>query len=159
MRQLQFIIFAVFCCLTFCAKDPVSSSSPIVETEEWKITVPSTSNYADISLNKHQNGAISCTGDWYYDFYGNDITCRIMTGTVGKDTTHLRFTCSGTASYPPDSSGYIESSGFTLTMAGHFTGGHSSGNWEIAFSDDEWNAWAPEGLFTGQIVSGDGVTD
>jgi hypothetical protein len=159
MRALQCLTYAAICCFIYCAKDPVSSSSPVEATEEWKISVPSTSNYADISLNKHRDGAISCAGNWYYDFYGNNITCKIMTGTVVKDTTYLTFSCSGTASYPPDSSGNAESSGFTLTMTGHFTNGHSSGNWGIMFVDEEWNEWAPEGSFTGQIADGNGITD
>lgn len=53
----------------------------------------------------------------------------------------------------------IESSPFTLTMEGIFKNGNASGNWEISFSADEWNEWAPEGVFTGQRETGSGITD
>ena len=140
-------------------KNPVSSNSPVTVTEEWQLSVPQTKSNADISLQKHENGDISVSGNWMYNFYGNEITCTIMSGTLTKNTTKLIFNCSGTASYPPDSTGYKESSPFTLTMEGIFQNGQASGIWEISFSDEEWNAWAPEGVFTGQRETGSGITD
>ena len=44
-------------------------------------------------------------------------------------------------------------------MEGIFQNGQASGIWEISFSDEEWNAWAPEGVFTGQRETGSGITD
>jgi hypothetical protein len=150
---------ALFCCLLFCANDPLSSGSPVTATEEWKITASTTSNNAKVSLNKHLNGAVSCSGNWYYDFYGHAITCKIMSGSIVKDSTYLTFDCSGTASYSSDSSVNSESSPFTLTIKGQFKNGISSGSWQIDFFKDEWNKGNPEGLFTGDKVTGDGVTE
>jgi hypothetical protein len=159
MKLSPCFVLAAFCCLPFCAKDPVSTISPITATEEWKITVPSTLNNANMSLHEHRDGTLSCSGNWYYDFYGNDITCKIMNGGIVKDTAYLTFNCTGIASYPPDSSGSVESSAFTLTMKGTFKNGHASGTWDIGFVDEEWDGWAPEGVFNGERVTGDAVTD
>lgn len=158
-KQPLFFISILLLLGTFSCKNPVSSNSPVTVTEEWQLSVPQTKSNADISLQKHENGDISVSGNWMYNFYGNEITCTIMSGTLTKNTTKLIFNCSGTASYPPDSTGYKESSPFTLTMEGIFQNGQASGIWEISFSDEEWNAWAPEGVFTGQRETGSGITD
>ncbi len=158
MVKAQYFLLLSILMFTSC-KDPVSNTSPITATEKWYFVVPQTESHADMTLNKHENDKISVSGNWKYDFYGNEITCNIMSGSAVKDTTHLVFNCSGTASYPPDSAGDIESSPFNLTMDGSFQNGHSSGNWQITFSDELWNEWAPEGVFTGQRETGSGVTD
>jgi hypothetical protein len=162
MRQAVFVCVAVMAVLQCDDPGPTSTSapSPVVATEAWHVTVPQSLSYADIGLHRHENGSISCSGSWYYDFYGSDITCTIMSGSVTKDTSHLVLQCSGNASYPPDSSGYTESSGFQLTMSGRFMDGACAGTWEISFTDQEWDEWAPgPGDFDGARLEGDGVTE
>ncbi len=155
VKTRYLILLLVF---AYCKK-PTSSNSPITATEKWYFTVPQTESIADILLNKHEDETFSVSGNWKYDFYGNIITCQIMSGNAVHDTTHFTISCSGTASYPPDSTGYVESSPFNLLMSGEFYNGHSSGNWQITFSDGVWNEWAPEGAFIGQRETGSGVTN
>ena len=157
MIRFSFLVLIVL--FIFNCDDSVSSGSPVINTEEWELTVPQTQNYADVTIKKHENQSITCTGNWYYDFLGNKITCKMLSGTVEKDTSYLIFTCSGKASYPPDSAGNVESSGFDMKMDGHFKDGASSGKWEISFSKEEWNGWVSDGVFTGQRGDGDGITN
>lgn len=144
--------------LLSCSNPASDETSLVTATETWHLAVPQEVSSADIVLEKHEDNTITVSGDWTYEFFGNMITCTIMTGTVSRDTSRLIFNCSGTASYPPDSTGYKESSPFTLSLTGTFQSGSASGSWEIAFSDEVWNEWAPEGVFTGARESGSGVT-
>ena len=163
MKKLALITIAIptFVGLFSCSNpsSETTSSSPVIATEAWHLAVPQEVSSADIILEKHENGDITVAGSWTYEFFGNGITCTIMNGTVTKDTSRLVFDCSGTASYPPDSTGNKESSPFTLSLVGNFLNGIASGNWEITFSDEEWDAWAPDGVFAGARESGSAVTE
>jgi hypothetical protein len=157
-RPPALTVFLAVLLFTTCSKTPPSGPA-VTAAEAWRIVESGTQNHASIDLKKNSGGAIACTGNWYYEFFGDDITCKIMQGSVRKDTSFLDFTCTGTASYPPDGTGYVESSGFTLRMSGQFKNGLSSGDWNIAFADTDWNEWAPEGVFSGQRQSGEGITE
>ena len=156
--QLLTLIFPTMFGLLSCGNPASDTASAVTATETWHLTVPLIESSADIILQRHENNTVSVSGNWTYEFFGNEITCTIMNGSVTADTTPWVFNCTGTASYPPDSTGNKESSPFTLSLEGLFQGGTASGTWEIAFTDEVWNEWAPEGAFTGVRESGSGVT-
>lgn len=157
MKNVVFI--AVLFLWVSCSEDPASSGSPVVTTEQWQLTEPTNGGTALLTINEHENGKLSCTGTWTYEFYGNAITCQIMRGTVLRDSINYTFNCSGTASYPPDEDGNVESSPFTLDMMGTFSEASAQGSWEIVFSDEYWSGWEPEpGSFSGSLLEGSGIT-
>jgi hypothetical protein len=157
--KTRFVVILFMLCLLQCT-DKESSMSPIINSEQWQISVPGSENTAEINIYSHEDGSITCSGSWEYAFYNSEISCEIMTGTVQKDITHLVLSCTGEAAYPPDSSGYVESAEFSLFWDGYFEEGHCSGTWEISFADSSWDGWAPlPGQFTGNLVEGEGVTD
>jgi hypothetical protein len=158
--KVKYLIFGTIGILwVSCSNDP-SSSAPVVSTEKWSLSVPSSSDSGSIEIMKHSDSSTTCTGNWYYEFFDYPITCKIMSGSVIKDTSFLSLICTGTAAYPPDSSGKVESSPFTLNISGNFKNGKASGDWQISFSDTVWNEWAPDpGKFTGKLQSGTGITN
>jgi hypothetical protein len=151
-----FLFSVIFLWLFNCSNNPVSST--VVASEAWRLNDVGTQNYADITLCKLSNGAFSAHGSWYYEFFGYEITCTISSGTATIVDTSVTINTQGTASYPPDSAGHVDSSPFNLQMAGIFKGGVSSGNWEIHFSDTTWEGWINPGRFNGRLQSGSGVT-
>ncbi|MFP4015371.1 MAG: hypothetical protein ACLFVQ_14890 [Chitinispirillaceae bacterium] len=157
MKKILFLA-GFFTFMIGCGNSP-SKVSPITFSEVWILTEPMTQNSAEITLNMHENGDLSCRGSWNYKFFHYTITCEIMSGLVTKNDSSLTFTCSGIASYPPDEDGYVEKSPFSLTMEGQFSEGASSGTWTISFTNPDWKDWAPdESTFTGEMLSGTGVT-
>ncbi|HLV33397.1 MAG TPA: hypothetical protein VKY57_17650 [Chitinispirillaceae bacterium] len=158
-QRTVLVVFFLFL-LTVACTDNQSSDSSVTATEKWELTIPETQNKADITLNLHENGKITCSGNWSYIFFGDTISCTIMSGTGQKDSSHLEFTCTGKASYPPNSSGYVESSPFTLNISGNFVNGDASGNWSIIFTNKDWQGWEPDpGKFSGSLLEGSSVTD
>ncbi len=149
LNYLYTILTGIYVLFLFCSNPTKEDSSPIVSSEQWHLVEPEYSDYADITINTHENGTSTCTGSWHYKFFGYAITCNIMNGTVTKDSTLFSFVCSGTAAYPPDSTGYVESSPFELKMHGEFKNGKSTGNWEISFSKSSWADWGIDGEFVG----------
>lgn len=159
MKTKYFILGIISILWVSCNNDPTSSPT-VVNTEKWSLYVPSTKDSGSIEIMKNSDSSLTCTGNWYYEFYGNPVTCKIMSGSITKDTSLLKLTCAGTAAYPPDSSGKIASSPFTLNISGNFKNGKSSGDWQISFSDTVWNEFAPKpGKFTGKLQSGSGITN
>ena len=160
MNRLYALAVISLLFIVSCNNPSSSNGDAVVATESWHISDDGTDNYADIELKKSENGTTTCTGNWYYDFFGYTVTCAIMNGTVEKDGNSYTFNCTGTAAYPPDGDGYVESSDFSLQMTGQLAGGSGSGGWAISFADEEWDGWAPEpGSFTATLQSGSGVTE
>ncbi len=157
MSKLSIVICFLF--LFVLCKNSATSYSPIASTETWRLAEPKTQNYAEVIINKHEDGSLSCTGVWFYTFWGNNVTCQIMNGSVKKNDFILTFDCSGTASYPPNKDGYEEKSDFVLIMTGQFSNGVSSGSWDIQFFKPSWNTFAPSGDFNGTKLDGTGVTE
>ena len=158
--KTKFLLLGIISIISvLCNNDPTSSPT-VVNTEKWSLSVPSTSDSGSIEIMKHSDSSLTCAGNWYYEFYGYPVTCKIMSGSIIKDTSFLSLVCTGTAAYPPDSSGKVEASPFTLNISGKFKSGKASGDWQISFSDTVWNEWAPDpGKFTGKLQSGSGITD
>jgi hypothetical protein len=154
------VIFSIVVATIFvqCSKDPTSSYT-VVNSEVWRLNDVGTQNYADITLSELSNGAYLAQGSWYYTFFGNKITCAIAGGSATIVDSAVNISASGTASYPPDSSGYFDSSPFNLQMTGIFKSGSSQGTWEIHFADTSWEGWIDPGHFSGTKQSGTGVTE
>lgn len=151
-RSILPYISVSFCFLFFCMNNVKPIDSPVVRIQEWKLIESNTSNYADINLNTHQNGSISCDGIWYYYYAGKDVTCKNFSGSVHKDTTFLSINCSGNASYL-DKYGIEVSSGFYLNFRGQFKNESSSGYWKISFDEPDWDDNSPgEGNFEGNLT-------
>jgi hypothetical protein len=131
----------------------------VVASETWKfIDVATSQNWATLTLSKLSNGGVSSQGSFTYTFYGNTITCTSMSGTATIIDSSVSITTAGTAAYPPDTSGHVESSPFQLAFNGLFKNGISSGTWNITFTDSVWQGWISPGRFTGTLQSGSGVT-
>lgn len=81
-----------------------------------------------------------------------------MSGSAVIADSTVAISATGTASYPPDSSGQAETSAFTLDMGGVFKYKKARGEWEIHFSDTLWEGWVEPGEFSGSLSSGSGVT-
>jgi len=152
------LLFLSLCFLACDDKNP-STSSPVIASEVWRLIEPGTKNYANLTLRKHENGTYSCAGDWFYLFFEDTVTCSFLSGIMTKNTDSIRIDCSGVGKYPPNSSGYVESSNFSMQMRGVFSSGACSGTWNIDFTKPEWQGWVEEGDFTGSLKSGNGVTD
>jgi hypothetical protein len=157
MRNVLFVSILITALFIQCSKNPASASA--VASEAWKISEDGTQNYANITLSKLSNGAFSTQGSWYYTFFGYKITCVITSGSATIKDSSVNIMASGIASYPPDSTGTIDSSSFNLQMLGIFKAGSSQGTWQITFTDTTWNGWIKPGQFTGQRQSGEGVTE
>ncbi len=141
-----------FCLLLFCIGDYESVDSPVIRIQKWNLAEPNSSNHAEININTHENGSMSCDGIWYYDYVGTEVTCNDLKGSVYKDTTFLSINCNGTASYIDDY-GLEITSGFYLKIRGQFKDELSSGNWEISFDEAEWNDYSPRGrVFKGDLI-------
>ena len=159
-RFLKKIFFPVLACFVFfnCSKDNPAGPSAVA-SEKWKVTdVATNQNIATITLAKLSNGGASGQGSFIYQFYGETITCSFMSGAATIADSSVSVTLSGTAAYPPDSSGYVESSAFQLAMNGTFKNGACKGTWTITFTKTEWQGWVNPGRFTGTLQSGRGVT-
>jgi hypothetical protein len=139
-----------------CSSDPASSN--VIASEQWRITDSDPQNYADLMLSKLDNGAVTASGKWIYEFFGYLITCTFMSGSATIVDSSVSIIASGNAAYPPDSSGQADSSAFTLQMNGSFKAGAAKGAWEIHFADTLWEGWIDPGTFTGTLQSGSGVT-
>jgi hypothetical protein len=92
-------------------------------------------------------------------FLEETVTCTFLTGSATVNDTSVSINVKGTASYPPDSTGCVESSPFNLIMTGGFNNGKASGTWEISFTKEDWMDWAPDGAFTGSLQQGNGITN
>jgi hypothetical protein len=156
MRNVILLILA--CLVFFSCSDKNPAGPSAIASEIWTINDVGTQNYADLTMSLLSDSAVAVHGKWYYDFYGNEITCTFMNGSAAVNDTTVSMTASGAAAYPPDSSGYVESSGFTLQMQGTFKDGTSRGTWDISFTKQEWQGWIDPGTFTGTLQSGGGVT-
>jgi hypothetical protein len=149
------VVFPVL--FLFCGKD-TPTGLPVVASETWHISYTGgPQNYAEISLSKHTDSSVTVQGTWHYNFYGYIIT-GTMSGTATIIDSSVTINTWGTASYPPDSSGAVESSGFNLQMSGNFIDSTAQGTWEIHFDNTDWEGWIDPGTFTGQLQNGIGVT-
>ena len=153
------ISFSIFCLLLInsCNKNPVGTI--IVATENWHLIVD---NYIQDSVNltlfKMEDSSVSAQGKWVYtDFWGDEITCPVMSGHAIKEDSSLSINAAGTAYFPPDSLGVKESSTFSLKIDGVFNNGQTRGTWGIYFTNPEW-VDSLSGNYTGTRRSGTGVT-
>jgi hypothetical protein len=157
MRTAILFAGACFAFSSCSGKNPASAS--ITASETWKLTdVVTNQNWTTVVIAKLSDGGVSAKGSFTYDFMGYAISCASMAGaaTLAGDSAHI--TVAGTASYPPDTSGFVESSMFVLTLKGLFKNNVSSGTWNIAFTDSAWQGWIDPGRFTGSLIGGSGVT-
>lgn len=154
------IFFSVAACFIFFSCSNNNSTGPsAIASETWRVSdVATNQNLATLTLSKFSNGGVSGQGSFVYTFYGNTITCTSMSGAATMADSSLTITLSGSAAYPPDSSGYVESSAFQLTMDGIFKNGTCRGTWTITFTKPAWQGWVNPGRFTGTLQSGSGVT-
>ena len=157
---MRIAVFFAAACFAFAGcsdKNPASAS--VIASETWKLTdVATNQNWATVVLAKLSSGGVSAQGSFTYDFMGFTISCASMAGAAALAGDSAHITVSGTASYPPDTSGYVESSTFQLDLNGIFKNGISSGTWDIAFTDSAWQGWIDPGRFTGTLTGGSGVT-
>jgi hypothetical protein len=153
------ILFAATWLVFFHCSNNSSTGPSAVASETWKLTdVGTNQNWATLTLSKLSNGGTSGQGSFIYTFYGYTITCSSMSGAATIADSSVSITMSGTAAYPPDSSGYVESSAFQLTMIGIFKNGACRGTWNISFTKASWQGWINPGTFTGARQNGSGVT-
>ena len=146
------ILSQLFCIFSSCIDTSLPEKTPVIKTEEWKLTEPGTENNADITINTHQDGLITCEGLWQYFYTGIEVTSNDLSGYVYIDTTYISITCTGTAQLPED---YLESySTYNLTFKGQLINGSFSGIWEISFKEAQWEKKSPRrGKFNGNLIS------
>lgn len=156
MTRKHLILFIIVIISYRCSNDPAGPTATASET--WLVNDVGTQNYCDLSFSKYDNGSVSVSGKWYYEFFGYRITCSFMSGSAVIVDSSVTISATGTASYPPDSSGLADTSPFTLQMDGSFKAGIARGEWEIHFADTLWEGWVDPGDFTGTIQSGSGIT-
>jgi hypothetical protein len=155
----NYILLITACFVFFNCSNNNPTGPSAVASETWKLTdVATNQNLATLTLSKLSNGGVSGQGSFIYTFYGYAITCSSMSGAATMVDSSVSITLSGTAAYPPDSSGYVESSAFQLTMDGIYKSGACRGTWNIAFTKASWQGWINPGTFTGARQSGSGVT-
>ena len=157
---MRIAVFFAAACFAFsgCSdKNPASAS--VTASETWKLTdVATNQNWATVVLSKLTSGGVSAQGSFTYNFMGYTISCASMSGAAALAGDSAHITVSGTASYPPDTSGQVASSTFQLAINGLFKNSVSSGTWNIAFTDSSWQGWINPGRFTGALTAGSGVT-
>jgi hypothetical protein len=159
MQKILFLFIIVLTALFISCGNPQNvQSSPITYSEKWSITEPGTQNTAILTLAKHQDGSITSDGKWTYNFYSSLITCTYMSGAAHVTDSTITVSARGVGSYPPDSSGKTEQSGFLLNILGKYAGRTSHGTWNIHFDDTSWNGWVDSGNFIGTLDSGGYVT-
>ncbi len=147
------LILSLLCCLfSSCIDTSLPENTPVIKTEEWKLTEPGTENNADITIKTHQDGIITCEGLWQYFYIGVEVTSNDLSGYVYKDSTYISITCTGTAHLPED---YSESfSSYNLTFKAQLTNGLLSGIWEISFKEAQWDKKSPRrGKFDGILLN------
>jgi hypothetical protein len=158
MRYTLYLLATALLFLINCDNDPTSSPT-VVTTETWKIVDSDDPlSKADLTFNSLSNSTVSVSGKWTYIFWEETVTCTFLTGSATVNDTSVSINVKGTASYPPDSTGYVESSPFTLIMTGGFNKGKASGTWEISFTKEDWMDWGTDGAFTGTLQQGNGIT-
>lgn len=146
-------ILLLFCFFFFCIDTSLPPKTPIIKTEQWNLSEPATNNSADININTHQNGSLSCDGQWSFSLAGIDFKSKNLSGSVYKDTTYLSISCSGTACFSGNYEMENESE-YELTFWGQFKGGYASGNWEISFEEPDWEYFSSKGrTFEGILMS------
>jgi hypothetical protein len=157
MKKKLFLVVACFISF-YCSNDNPAGPSAVA-SETWRVTdVATNQNLATVTLSRLSNGGTAGQGSFIYQFYGETITCSSMSGAATIADSSVSMTLSGTAAYPPDSSGFVESSAFQLAMNGTFKNGACKGTWTITFTKTEWQGWVNPGRFTGTLQSGRGVT-
>lgn len=125
--------FCIFC----INNDLHKENSPIVKIEKWNL-YEDNGITANITINTHENGSVSCEGDWNFYYSGSELSCNELSGSVSKDSTYFSIYCYGTAS-SIDILGTIEKSSFSLEFHGEFKNERCSGNWKISFDEEDWD--------------------
>ncbi len=145
------ILSLFFCLFSSCIDTSLPEKTPVIKIEQWKLTEPGTGNNADITINTHQDGLLTCEGLWQYFYTGIEVTSNDLNGYVYKDTTYISISCSGTAHLPKDYSKSV--SFYDLTFKGQLKKGLFSGIWEISFKEPQWDKKAPRrGNFNGTLT-------
>jgi hypothetical protein len=159
-HQVKIRVLSFLCCclLLFCGNPQSSKSSSIIYSERWGLTEPGTQNTAELRLFKRQDSSVTSDGQWIYNFYGSKVTCIYMAGTAHVTDSTIAVSAGGVGSYPPDSSGAKEQSGFLLNIVGKFAAKKAHGTWNIHFDDSTWNGWIDSGNFIGVLDSGGNVS-
>lgn len=149
---ISLLLSLFFCCFCSCIDTSLPEKTPIIKTEQWKLVETDTDNFADITINTHQNGSLTCEGTWYYKFHELNISSKNLNGSVYKDSDYVSISCSGTAYCSEDCES--EKSLYTLSFIGHSRNETFSGIWEISFREPYWAEKAPRrGAFEGWLVN------
>jgi hypothetical protein len=142
-----------------CADNGTGGSGSVTAAETWDLVEPETQNHATLTFSLYSDNTMTAQGEWVYVFSGNDITCAFLSGSVTSTDSLFAIRVSGSAAYPPDTAGNVESSAFTMVMEGVFQNGVAAGDWDIDFSKEEWQGWVETGRFSGSLRTGSGITD
>ena len=157
-KYITLFLTALLLLTIFCSNSQSPKSSQIVYSEKWSLKEPGKQNTATILLSKHQDSTYSSSGKWVYVLFGNIITCTYMAGEAEISDSIMNISARGTGSYPPDSTGVVEQSGFLLNMNGIYKNKTVSGKWKMHFDNSDWNGWADSGFYSGTLDSGSNVT-
>lgn len=148
---ISLLLSLFFCSFCSCIDTSIPEKTPIIKIEQWKLIETGTDNFADITINTHQNGSLSCEGVWYYNYTGFNITSKNLNGSVYKDSDYVSISCSGTAYCSEECAS--EKSLYTLSFTGHSKNEMFSGIWEISFREPYWAEKAPRrGKFEGYLT-------
>lgn len=109
------------------------------------------------TLTKYEDGTITTTGQWTYNYNGATVTCQITEGYATVTGSIVTITGTGTATNPTVPAGY-QISPFTLSQTGTMSGGQGSGTFTITFQTTNWPP-SISGDWTAQKQSGSGVTN
>jgi hypothetical protein len=132
-----------------------TAANKVVGTEVW--VGSNDQGNTNTTLTKYENGTITTTGQWTYNYNGATVTCQITAGNTTVTGSNVTFTGTGTGTNPAAPAGY-QTSPFTLSLTGTMSGGQGSGSFTISFQATNWPT-SISGTWTAQKQSGSGVTN
>jgi hypothetical protein len=150
---LIFISFIFYAC-----NDSSVNQLAAITSETWHLIEDGNiHDSVNLTLYKMEDSSLSVSGNWVYvDYWDDVITCPMMSGYAVREDSSLLITTTGTAYFPPDSLGIVDTSPFTLTVKGVFINSQSRGSWSIEMTSD-YGIDSLSGYFTGTRISSVGA--
>ena len=130
----------------------VLSEEPIA-TEIWDIIIDDGVGNGTWKLELLSDSTIVSSGSWIFDYGDNvEVSCDFVSTAFTFDNTNFIFNADGSAHH----SGINQDSDFTLTVSGSINNGEGNGEYEIDFTQIEWESL--DGVWSGTLNNGEGVT-
>lgn len=150
-KGLIFFVISISILLLSCSKETTGPNQN--PTEIWDIVIDNGIGNGTWELELLSDSTIVISGSWIFDYGNNaEVSCDFVSSTFTFNNTDFMFNADGTAHH----SGINQDSDFILTVSGSINNGEGNGEYEIDFTQVEWESL--NGVWSGTLNNGEGVT-